>query len=230
MRIALTHSSQCYAARWLRVTERVDARGERFHRGSPACFGLLLREAADLDAGNRRLSVISTRVQPKDHMSLAGRMPSHLHTSGAIYRPEPTMACLGEPAVGFVRAVVNSWLQRCARPKSASLQTGGLAVGDTSTRSSPASAAASSAASMGISPCFSPVSSIRSTRGTRISPLMRGPSFLTGGAAWGRLAMRLLLLQRRSGEPKRAPAAGKQSSSVASTRDSALPMHAHIAR
>jgi hypothetical protein len=50
--------------------------------------------------------------------------------------------------------------------------------------------AASSAALSGISPCFSPSSSMRSTRATpRISSFTRGPSLLGGGAAYGRLAI-----------------------------------------
>ena len=87
------------------------------------------------------------------------------------------------------------------------LADGRICRGETSTRSSPASLAASRAAEVGMIPCFSPCWSISRTRGTRISSLIRGPSF-DGGAGMGRrIGMDLFVVQTgvTRGQEKRRP-------------------------
>src|SRR5918993_4752577 len=68
-------------------------------------------------------------------------------------------------------------------PTSRNLQTGGSALGDTSTRSRPASAACSIASGVSRTPRFSPFSSITRTLGAEMNSLKRGP--LIGGGAGG---------------------------------------------
>src|SRR5688500_3186722 len=70
-------------------------------------------------------------------------------------------------------------------PTSRNLHTGGSALGETSTRSSPTSAACSIASAVSRMPRLSPFSSITRTLGTEMNSLKRGP--LSGGAAGRRL-------------------------------------------
>src|SRR3546814_1362318 len=71
------------------------------------------------------------------------------------------------------------WASYLNLPTSRNLHTGGSALGDTSTRSSPTSAACSIASRVYITPRFSPSSSITRTLGTVMNSLKRGP--LVGG-------------------------------------------------
>src|SRR3546814_5013881 len=67
------------------------------------------------------------------------------------------------------------WASYLNLPTSRNLHTGGSALGDTSTRSSPTSAAASIASRVYITPRFSPSPSITRTFGTVMNSLNRGP-------------------------------------------------------
>src|SRR6185436_10305369 len=77
------------------------------------------------------------------------------------------------------------WASYLYLPTSRNLQTGGSALGDTSTRSRPTSAACSIASAVSITPRFSPFSSITRTLGTVMNSLKRGP--LSGGAVGRRV-------------------------------------------
>src|SRR3954468_19326596 len=77
------------------------------------------------------------------------------------------------------------WASYLYLPTSRNLQTGGSALGDTSTRSRPTSAACSIASAVSITPRFSPFSSITRTLGTVMNSLKRGP--LSGGAVGPRV-------------------------------------------
>src|ERR1044072_6394139 len=77
------------------------------------------------------------------------------------------------------------WASYLYLPTSRNLQTGGSAVGETSTRSRPTSAACSIASAGSNTPRFSPFSSITRTLGTEMNSLKRGP--LSGGAVGRRL-------------------------------------------
>ena len=75
-----------------------------------------------------------------------------------------------------------------------SLQTGGLAFGEISTRSRPASSAMTRARSGETTPTFSPSAPMRRISVARIRSLMRGPVSRCGGALWGLRAMVFVLL------------------------------------
>src|SRR5579863_8149025 len=114
----------------------------------------------------------------------------------------------------FLRA---SFLRFCSSylnlPKSRILHTGGSALGDTSTRSRPASMARARASFRGTTPSISPRSLTRRTRGTLISSLMRGPSLRGGGGAWvERGGMRQLLTCCGRRGRRRRPGLSAQSS------------------
>src|SRR4029078_6250259 len=87
------------------------------------------------------------------------------------------------------------WLADFNLPRSRIFTTGGTALGDISTRSSPASSASSNASLMETSPRFLLSASRSWTRGTRISRLERGPS-LVGAAALKGLRMVVVSLSR----------------------------------
>src|SRR3954463_7005601 len=72
------------------------------------------------------------------------------------------------------------WASYLYLPTSRNLHTGGSALGDTSTRSRPASDACSIASAVSSTPRFSPFSSITRTLGAEMNSLKRGP--LSGGA------------------------------------------------
>src|ERR1044072_9711441 len=73
------------------------------------------------------------------------------------------------------------WASYLYLPTSRYLQTGGSALGETSTRSRPMSPACSIASAVSMTPRFSPFSSITRTLGAEMNSLKRGP--LSGGAA-----------------------------------------------
>src|ERR1700750_2329004 len=78
------------------------------------------------------------------------------------------------------------WASYLYLPTSRNLQTGGSALGDTSTRSRPTSAACSIASGVSRTPRFSPFSSITRTLGAVMNSLKRGP--LSGGAVGRRVS------------------------------------------
>ncbi len=73
------------------------------------------------------------------------------------------------------------------------LQTGGTAVGEISTRSSPASSARKRARSGDTTPMFSPFAPIRRISLPLMRSLIRGPVSRTGGALWGLRPMAVVL-------------------------------------
>src|SRR3569623_889356 len=73
------------------------------------------------------------------------------------------------------------WASYLNLPTSRNLATGGSALGDTSTRSSPSSLACSIASRVYITPRFSPSWSITRTLGDTMNSLKRGPFI---GGAW----------------------------------------------
>jgi hypothetical protein len=108
------------------------------------------------------------------------------------------------------------------------LQTGGSALGETSTRSSPVSTARFSASRRDITPSMWPFSSIKRTLDALICSLTRGPSVL-GVASKGGLAIRVLLYKSlqtppvvalRKTEPPVRMAAGKRNMPQAGARAS----------
>src|SRR6195952_2755862 len=84
------------------------------------------------------------------------------------------------------------WASYLYLPTSRNLQTGGAALGATSTRSRPTSPACSIASAVSKTPRFSPFSSITRTLGTEMNSLKRGP--WSGGAAGGRVMGGRMLL------------------------------------
>ena len=69
------------------------------------------------------------------------------------------------------------------------LATGGVAFGEISTRSRPASSASSIALSGGTTPMFSPSAPMSRISGARMRSLTRGPVSRVGGALCGLRAM-----------------------------------------
>jgi hypothetical protein len=83
----------------------------------------------------------------------------------------------------FLRASASFfWDSYLNFPKSIILQTGGLAFGEISTKSNPASSAMIKARSGVTTPMFSPFSSIKRSSLPRMRSLMRGPVSRCGGA------------------------------------------------
>ena len=78
-------------------------------------------------------------------------------------------------------------------PKSMILQTGGLALGEISTRSRPTSSASAMPRAGATTPTFSPSAPMRRISGARMRVLTRGPVSRTGGALWGLRAIVVLL-------------------------------------